>query len=207
MIPNGSYVLRETAFWDVYYEHCSYFTPGALARLFRSQGWEVTDLRTEYGGQYLALEARAAGETAKPPLPLEETVEEVRRDMEHFRLHAAAATAMWRTRIEEFAKNGLCWAIWGGGSKAVAFVSALGGAPAGLDCAVDINPYKHGYFLPGSGVPVVGPEALRDRRPDRIVLMNPIYQREVEEELARLGIDAPVIAVDAVSADKELVKS
>ncbi len=32
-IPNANYVLNDLAFWDVYYEHCSYFTKGSLAHL------------------------------------------------------------------------------------------------------------------------------------------------------------------------------
>jgi hypothetical protein len=27
--------LKEVAFWDIYYEHCSYFSPGSLAATFR----------------------------------------------------------------------------------------------------------------------------------------------------------------------------
>ena len=42
-IPNARYVLCDVAFWDIYYEHCSYFTPGSLARLFRRSGFEVLD--------------------------------------------------------------------------------------------------------------------------------------------------------------------
>ena len=33
--PDASRVLREGAFWDIYYEHCSYFNLGTHARLFR----------------------------------------------------------------------------------------------------------------------------------------------------------------------------
>jgi hypothetical protein len=36
--------------------------------------------------------------------------------------------------------------------------------------------------------------------------MNPIYRREVEAELIRVGIDASVIAVDHVPVERELVK-
>ena len=42
-IPNARYVLCDVAFWDIYYEHCSYFTKGSLARLFRQAGFEVRD--------------------------------------------------------------------------------------------------------------------------------------------------------------------
>ena len=33
-VPDVVRILREAAFWDIYYEHCSYFSPASLARLF-----------------------------------------------------------------------------------------------------------------------------------------------------------------------------
>ena len=36
-LPDSRRVFDEVAFWDIYYEHCSYFTPGSLARLFRER--------------------------------------------------------------------------------------------------------------------------------------------------------------------------
>ncbi|MCP5099630.1 MAG: class I SAM-dependent methyltransferase, partial [Chloroflexi bacterium] len=38
-IPNADYVLGDLAFWDVYYEHCSYFSKGSLAHLFHNAGF------------------------------------------------------------------------------------------------------------------------------------------------------------------------
>ncbi|MEZ4620942.1 MAG: class I SAM-dependent methyltransferase [Caldilineaceae bacterium] len=35
------YVLGDRAFWDVYYEHCSYFDANALTYLFETCGFEV----------------------------------------------------------------------------------------------------------------------------------------------------------------------
>jgi SAM-dependent methyltransferase len=40
-VPETYRILREVAFWDIYHEHCSYFSAGSLVRLFRSQGFEV----------------------------------------------------------------------------------------------------------------------------------------------------------------------
>ena len=56
-IPETARVLTEAAFEDIYYEHCSYFTPGTLASLMRRAGFEVYDLRIEYDDQYLVIEA------------------------------------------------------------------------------------------------------------------------------------------------------
>ncbi|HWP41338.1 MAG TPA: class I SAM-dependent methyltransferase, partial [Tepidisphaeraceae bacterium] len=52
-LPDVTRVLKEAAFWDVYYEHCSYFSPGSLARLFRRAGFDLLELRRDYGDQYL----------------------------------------------------------------------------------------------------------------------------------------------------------
>ena len=47
-LPDVLRVLREGAFWDLYYEHVSYFSPGSLTRLFRATGFEplVLELTT-----------------------------------------------------------------------------------------------------------------------------------------------------------------
>jgi hypothetical protein len=57
-----------------------------------------------------------------------------------------------------------------------------------IDYVVDINPHKHGTFLPGTGHEVVGPDFLQDRRPDVVVIMNPIYTEEIRRQLDGLGI-------------------
>ncbi len=59
------------AFWDIYYEHCSYFTPGSLARLFRASGFEVFDLALDYDDQYLLIEARPSARR-RPAAALED---------------------------------------------------------------------------------------------------------------------------------------
>jgi hypothetical protein len=57
---------------------------------------------------------------------------------------------------------------------------------------VDINPYRQGHFLPGSGLPIVAPAFLADYRPDVVIVMNPVYREEIARDLETMGA-APVL--------------
>ncbi len=57
-VPGVERVLSEDAFWDIYYEHCSYFSLGSLARVFRANRFEIVELCTDFDDQYLFIVAR-----------------------------------------------------------------------------------------------------------------------------------------------------
>ncbi len=187
-IPNVRRILQDVAFWDVYYEHCSYFSPGSLARLFRRCGFDVLDLWTDYDDQYLMIEARP-GDGRGAPLPQEETPADLAAEVARFAARATATLADWRTRLDALRAQGQRAVIWGGGSKGVAFLTQLG-LRDGLEYAVDINPRKHGTFMAGTGQAIVGPETLTGYRPEVVIVMNPVYCAEIRQELDRLGLTA-----------------
>src|SRR5213078_3046347 len=54
--PCVEWVLRNQVVWDFFYEHCSLFSAASLATAFRAAGFEVTDVRHVFHGQYLWLE-------------------------------------------------------------------------------------------------------------------------------------------------------
>ena len=192
-IPNARYVLCDVAFWDVYYEHCSYFTKGSLARLFRRAGFEVRDLWTAYDDQYLMIEARPAAErgdgaAAEKPLPGEESPAETLDMVRYFVEHFAARRAEWRAALAEWQVAGRKVVLWGGGSKGVAFLTTLSQSIDDIAYAVDINPIKHGTFMAGTGQEIIAPAFLQSYRPDVVIIMNPVYRAEVTADLAALGL-------------------
>jgi SAM-dependent methyltransferase len=192
-IPEATRILRDCAFEDIYYEHCSYFSPGSLARLFRANGFEVLDLGIEYGGQYLTIEARAAAEPVRQaPLDRERDLEDLAALVESFPSRLQERLRGWKERLGRYAAEGKRVVLWGAGSKAVAFLSTLG-AETVVSHGVDINPYRQGHFLPGTGLPIVAPDFLTEYRPDAVILMNPIYRGEIAADLARMGL-SPEIA-------------
>ncbi|SDF76515.1 C-methyltransferase C-terminal domain-containing protein [Limimonas halophila] len=192
-VPDFQRIVDEGAFWDVYYEHCSYFTQPALVRLFEAAGFEVQASRVEYDGQYLMIEARptpSPSSDATTPASASDQLP----DLRGFAERCARQIAAWRTWFDASGAQGLRTALWGGGSKAVAFLTSIG-AHQDVTCAFDVNPRKAGTYLPQSACPVMTPEALDRIRPDQIVVMNPIYMPEIRDELAHRGHTAELIPV------------
>ncbi len=197
-VPDVTRVLEEGAFWDIYYEHCSYFDAGSLRYLFESTGFDVLDVWNDYHGQYLMIEAR--------PAP----IDEVRFDesnpghperlslLEHFIRHTRIVSSEWRQYLDEMHSDHRTVVLWGGGSKAVAFLSTLGISDE-VSCAVDINPHKRGTFLPGTGHEVVGPDQLIPIKPDAVIVMNPVYHGEIRNALTRLGLEPALIPITMYS--------
>jgi hypothetical protein len=195
-IPEVRRILREVAFWDVYYEHCSYFSMGSLARLFRKTGFDVIDLGTEYDDQYLMIEARPGTGRGAPPLAKESDLDALRNDVAYFAETLEKTLDRWKRRMAEVRQAGRRAVIWGGGSKGVAFLTKLN-VQEEIRYAVDINPYKKGTFMAGTGQEIVMPEFLKEYRPDLVIVMNPIYVNEIRAEMQRLGVTADILPITA----------
>ncbi|SDA38224.1 2-polyprenyl-3-methyl-5-hydroxy-6-metoxy-1,4-benzoquinol methylase [Mesorhizobium qingshengii] len=192
--PDAKRVLAESAFWDIYYEHCSYFSPGAHARLFRQEGFDVTDLELVYDNQYIVQYARPSVGQTGPRLPLERDLEEMHRLAQTFPVRVRACQHLWQERIRSAHAAGRRIVLWGGGSKAVSFLTTLQLGDE-VSAAVDINPYKQGKFTPGTGHPVIAPADLVQDPPDLVIVMNPIYRNEVMQALEALDLRPEVVSV------------
>ncbi|RMF72441.1 MAG: methyltransferase domain-containing protein [Planctomycetota bacterium] len=192
-LPEALRVLREGAFWDIYYEHCSYFTPGALARLFRLADFDPTRIELVYDSQYLLITALPRT-PSDAKLPHEESPAEVIREVDAFRTRCAESIAKWAQFVRGAFAKGERVVLWGSGSKGVSFLTTLGISDE-IEYVVDINPHKHGRFMPGAGQEIVPPDFLRDYQPSHVIAMNPVYRDEIQAELDRLGVAAQLAAL------------
>ena len=193
-LPDTERVLLEAAFWDIYYEHCSYFTQGSLARLFRRTGFEPRLLWKAYNGQYLMIEASPALLETGPRLPEEDDLERTRRQVDRFVAAVGARIGELKSQLARWRDDGKTVILWGSGSKAVSYLTTLGVTDE-VEAVVDINPYKHGKYLAGTGHEIVAPEALARIRPDCVVIMNRIYSDEIRADLERLGLRPEISAL------------
>jgi hypothetical protein len=89
--------------------------------------------------------------------------------------------------------QGSRWKPWGAGSKGIAFLTTLGLGVDDVEFAVDVNPHRHGQFVPTTGQEIIGPEQLLQHPPDVVVVMNPVYKREIEADLREIGLHPEVL--------------
>jgi len=102
-----------------------------------------------------------------------------------------------RERARAVREKGKRLVLWGGGSKAVAFLNILS-LGAEVAFVVDINPFRQGTFIAGTGHAIVAPGALSKIRPDVVIVMNPIYIPEIRKSLMEIGISAILETPDSL---------
>jgi len=190
-VPDVARVLQEKAFWDIYHEHCSYFSRISLAHAFRSQGFDVLNLWTDYDDQYLMIEARPGKDVSATVTPDANEPESFQRSVASFQKHVPGALKAWKQALRSMHLDRQRVVLWGGGSKAASFLTTLG-IGGEVDYVVDINPYRQGTFVAGTGHRIVGPDFLPGSRPDAVVIMNPIYRVEIQRTLQAMGL-SPVL--------------
>jgi SAM-dependent methyltransferase len=163
-VPCLDWILEHRAWFDFFYEHVNYLRLADFARLFG----RVLESGRLFGGQYLYAVADLATLRAHADVP---RADPVVFPADLFRgLDAARALGV--------SGRG---AIWGAAAKGVMFAHHAMRAGVPLDLAIDINPAKQSGFLPGTGLPVLAPEAALARLGDgaRIYVMNSNYLDEI----------------------------
>ena len=185
-LPNASFIFQNKGIWDIIYEHCFYYSSGALARLFSACGYDVLKVSETFNGQYLCLEARVSsrdtgllGDAGGDLKRCGKTSGGSRRVSLLPNALGRYARSFCETRQAHGAMGS-----WGQGGDVLERFSRC----QSLEYIVDVNPHKWGLYIPGTGQKVVSPEILKEYRPDVLVIVNPNYRDEISRQVAALGI-------------------
>lgn len=185
-VPAAEYLLDQTSVWDIIYPHVTILSATALGNVLVRAGFNPHDYGYALGGQYLWVEASTASPSAARN-PSGVSPASVLR----FAHRMSARRALWAERLPRLAAERPI-VVWGAGAKGVTFLNVVQGGEA-IDVVVDLNPRKHGKYVPGAGQEIVSPDSLVGQGPVTIVAMNPVYEDEIIELLQQLEIDADVL--------------
>jgi SAM-dependent methyltransferase len=193
-VPSIVRILKVQAFWDIFNEHCSYFSPGSLARLFKMSGFEVLDLYQEYEEQYLFIEARVSQNSSQQIHAIEESIEQLREYVNEFAIKINYQLSSYKKLLQKLKDENKKVALWGGGSKSVGFLTHFDEMKV-IKHVVDINPHMQGNYIPGIGIQYVHPKILHLFKPDTIIIMNAVYKTEIEKMLTEMDLFPELICL------------
>jgi SAM-dependent methyltransferase len=178
--PHLLRLIEELQFDTIYHEHFSYFSLLTARRVFarhRLELFDVEELPT-HGGSLRVYVRHAADPVAAPSPRVGELLKrEGDAGLDRLETYGAFDRAVMREKREivsflaELRRAGRSIAGYGAPAKGNTLLNYCGIGRETLDYTVDLNPAKQGRYLPGSEIPIRPPEALRETRPDVVVIL------------------------------------
>ncbi|HYB24714.1 MAG TPA: class I SAM-dependent methyltransferase, partial [Solirubrobacteraceae bacterium] len=173
--------LMEESQWDtIYHEHFSYFSFLTASRVFAAHGlrlFDVEELPT-HGGSLRVFGAHH-DDAGKPDSARALELRRREREAGYERLDTytgfGARVEADKRRILEFLiglkNDGARVVGYGAPAKGNTLLNYCGIRTDFLDFTVDANPYKQGKFTPGTRIPILAPDHIREQRPDYVLIL------------------------------------
>jgi hypothetical protein len=191
--PHLLRLMEENQFDTIYHEHFSYLSLLAVDRIFRVHGLVVFDVEqlTTHGGSLRVFARHAEDETK----PVGEAVgkllaDEIQGGLSQLdtysrfeqQVHATKRDVLWF--LIEARRAGKRVVGYGAPGKGNTLLNYCGIRTDFLDFTVDRSPHKQGRFTPGTHIPILAPDAIREARPDYVFLLPWNLKQEVMGQLA-----------------------
>jgi SAM-dependent methyltransferase len=165
-VPSFEWIVERKAFYDVFYEHCNYFSLDVLSDAFA----RIFDSEFCFGGQYLFVIA---------------DISSFRTPQAHHAKRYPPLTLLDNLPcILSQCRPGRPTYVWGAGAKGVTLANLLRERGLSVAALVDINPAKQGRFIARSATPVLSPDTVGDSfNGANVIMMNPAYAEEIAAAL------------------------
>lgn len=182
-------------FDTIYHEHLCYFSLTSIDQLMRRHGLYLNDAKRlpTHGGsvRYYIEKVERPTENLKQLLAEEKEVgidklgyyqdfasrvQDIRRDLSEL--------------VEKLRAEGKRVAAYGAAAKGTIMLNSAGLSSESIEYVVDRNVHKHGWFMPGVHVEILGVEKLLEDQPDYVVLLPWNFSEEIlkqQEEFRNRG--------------------
>ncbi len=194
------WMLRSGAYDTICHEHLEYYSLTTIKAILDRSGLVLIDAATNaVNGGSISVTAGKASPTQKPTSVYAKWL---LAQEEADRVHAPESWVEFRQKVQSRQEDlkSLLTQLRDGGATIMALGASTKGnvlmmtTPVGIDLVSkvgDVNPYKYGRFLPGTGIPIVSQEEVLADNPDYLLIL-PWHFREtfmvsLEEYLAGGG--------------------
>jgi hypothetical protein len=189
--PHLLNLIRYSQFDTVYHEHFSYLSLYSVDRIFKAAGLRVRDVESlsTHGGSLRVYGCHEAD--PRPTLPgvekmlAEENREGLQSLTTYQRFQKKADTV--KNDLLDFLinqkKTGKQVAAYGAAAKGNTLLNYAGVKPDLLSFVCDAAASKQGKFLPGSRIPIVKEEMIKEQKPSYVIILPWNIKGEIMEQL------------------------
>jgi hypothetical protein len=166
-VPSFEWIVEKRAFWDIFYEHCNYFTLNSLAGLFRESEQGLL-----FNNQYMYLLSDLSN--------LREQAMPANASLSDFETSKVVELLRF---YRKFIRSHPGMLVWGAGAKGATFVRLTDPNREYISSLVDINPEKQEKYIAKTGHSIISPAQLADFAGGEVLVMNDNYYQEIQEEI------------------------
>ncbi len=192
--PHLIRLVDDCLFDTIYHEHFSYLSFYTVCKIFESQGLELFDVEkiTTHGGSLRIFAKHAEDKSKEITSNVSDLIaEEISRGVNRLDYYTGYQQKIeqikydtWSFLIEQ-KKKGKKVAGYGAASKGNTLFNYCGLKGTDLvQFVVDLSPHKQNKFLPGSHIPVVEEQVLKDEKPDYIIIIPWNLKNEISAQLS-----------------------
>jgi len=177
--PHLIRLIDESQFDTIYHEHFSYFSYLVVEKIFREHDLEIFDVQElpTHGGSLRIFAQHQSAARSKEASVDRLLNEETSRGFDRVETYVD-----FQDKVNEIKRNLLAFLIeakrdgkqvvgYGAPGKGNTLLNYCGIGTDFLDYTVDRNPYKQGKYTPGSRIPILAPEKIRETRPDYVLIL------------------------------------
>jgi 2-polyprenyl-3-methyl-5-hydroxy-6-metoxy-1,4-benzoquinol methylase len=191
--PHLLTMIEENQFDTIYHEHYSYFSLNTFATICKAHQLEVYDLETmaTHGGSLRLFVGHVDYCHGKTSDAVKQGLAEEKRkgyhDIRFYESYGAKVRQVKRNILKGLIglkEAGKSIAAYGAPAKGNTLLNYCGIGTDFIDYTVDRNPHKQGLYLPGSRIPIYGPEKIFETKPDYMLILPWNLKDEIMEQMA-----------------------
>lgn len=191
--PHLLKLLAETQFDTIYHEHFSYLSLIAVERIFAANGLVVFDVEelTTHGGSLRVYAQRSDTGRHELHARVAQVLEAEKASgmlrADHYRDFQGRTNRVKYDLVQfllDAKRDGKRVAAYGAAAKGNTLLNYAGIRADLIDFVVDRNPAKQGKYMPGSRIPILPEERLKQEKPDYVLILPWNLKSELEVQLA-----------------------
>lgn len=191
--PHLYQLLKFNQFDTIYHEHFSYLSFNSVKTIFESVGLEMFDVEEipTHGGS-LRIYAKHKEDTSKA---ISVNVGDLMQKENEAGMASVSYYEDFQEKCNKVKYDFLSFLLeskaqqkkvigYGAAAKGNTLLNYCGVKKDMIDYVVDASPYKQGKFLPGSHIPVVNEEKIKQDQPDFVIIFPWNIKEEITEQLS-----------------------